>query len=240
MTLNTKKKYIKKKSKEWKWLRKTLLVLFIIGFAGLAALFGINQYVKASAENIIITPRQASEMKADCILVLGAGVVGKDNKPSPMLEDRILQGVELYYSGASGKLLMSGDHGRVNYDEVNTMKQIAIGKGVPSKNIFMDHAGFSTYESLYRACDIFETKKIIIVTQKYHLYRALFIAKRLGFDAYGVASDPRDYGGQDYRDAREILARNKDFFYVIFKPQPTYLGEKIPISGNGDLTNDKS
>jgi len=222
-----------------KWIKKTFLSLIALGLLGIIAVFGINFYVKAAAKAQIITPTQAAELKVDCILVLGAGVTGKENKPSPMLEDRLLQGISLYKAGASDRLLMSGDHGRVNYDEVNTMKQVAIDKGIPSKNIFMDHAGFSTYESLYRARDIFEAKKIIIVTQKYHLYRALYIAKRMGFEAYGVPSDPRDYGGQDYRELREILARNKDFFYVIFKPKPTYLGKQIPISGSGDLTNDK-
>jgi vancomycin permeability regulator SanA len=102
----------------------------------------------------------------------------------------------------------------------------------------MDHAGFSTYESLYRTRDIFKAKKILIVTQKYHMYRAIYIADKLGLDAYGVSSDPRIYAGQSYREIREILARSKDFFNVIVKPKPTYLGKTIPISGNGDLTND--
>ena len=155
-----------------------------------------------------------------------------------MLEDRLLQGIELYFGGASDRLLMSGDHGRKDYDEVNIMKKFAIGKGVPSKHIFMDHAGFSTYESMYRARDIFQVKKAIIVTQKYHLYRALYVADALGIEAYGVASDPRIYAGQDYREKREILARIKDFFTVIIQPEPTYLGEIIPIDGDGDLTND--
>jgi vancomycin permeability regulator SanA len=102
----------------------------------------------------------------------------------------------------------------------------------------MDHAGFSTYESLYRARDIFKVKKVIIVTQKYHLSRALYVAQNLGLEAYGVASDPRQYAGQNYREIREVLARIKDFFYVLAKPKPTFLGEAIPVSGNGDLTND--
>lgn len=237
MTLQAKKKYVKKKKKR-NLMKMTLLSVFIAGLSGLILLFGINFYVKAAVKDEILSPEQASKINTDCILVLGAGV-DMNGTPSPMLEDRILQGINLYELGESKKLLMSGDHGRDNYDEVNAMKNTAIEKGVPSEDIFMDHAGFSTYESLFRAREIFEAKKIIIVTQKYHLYRALFIAERLGFEAYGVASDPRAYGGQDYRDAREILARNKDFFFVLFKPEPTYLGEKIPISGNGNLTNDK-
>ena len=134
---------------------------------------------------------------------------------------------------------MSGDHGRKEYDEVNVMKEYAIKNGVPSEDIFMDHAGFSSYESIYRAKEIFEANKIIIVTQKYHLYRALYIANQLGLDAYGVNSDPRQYVGTTYRECREILARNKDFIKCIFKPKSTYLGDSIPVSGNGDVTNDK-
>lgn len=220
-------------------MKTLLLSIIFIGLAGLITMFGINLYVKAAVKDEILAPEKLSEINADCILVLGAGVYA-NGVPSPMLEDRILQGIDLYDLGASKKILMSGDHGRVNYDEVNVMKQTAIDKGVASEDVFMDHAGFSTYESLFRAREIFEVKKIIIVTQKYHLYRALYIAERLGFEAYGVASNPRDYSGQNYRDAREILARNKDFIYVIFRPEPTYLGEKIPISGNGNLTNDKN
>jgi vancomycin permeability regulator SanA len=133
---------------------------------------------------------------------------------------------------------MSGDHGSEDYDEVNTMKDYAIDKGIDSENIFMDHAGFSTYESLYRARDVFKIKKIIIVTQRYHLYRALYIANSLGLDAYGVASDPQQYVGQELREIREIVARVKDFFIVIVKPYPKYLGDAIPVNGNGDKTND--
>ena len=173
----------------------------------------------------------------DCILVLGC-LVRSEGNPSDMLADRLRRGVELYKAEAAPKLLMTGDHGRTNYDEVNTMKQYAMDEGIPSQDIFMDHAGFSTYESMYRARDIFQAKKILIVTQEYHLYRALYVAQALGLDAYGVNADYRNYSGQSMRDIREILARNKDFLTSIFQPQPTYLGDAIPISGSGDLTND--
>lgn len=157
-----------------------------------------------------------------------------------MLEDRLLQGIALYKRGVASKIIMSGDHGKKDYDEVNVMKQYAIEQGVPSEDIFMDHAGFSSYESIYRAKEIFKAQKIIIVTQKYHLYRSIYIAKQLDLEAYGVSSDPRKYSGQWARELREIVARNKDFFKCIFKPKPTYLGETIPVSGNGDVTNDKT
>ena len=217
--------------KLFKKLSATVLCLGII--CG-AALMGINFYVKSAAEKYILNPDEV-ENNYDCILVLGCGVTG--NTPSHMLEDRLLQGIELYKNGASEKLLMSGDHGRENYDEVNVMKSFAQERGISSENIFMDHAGFSTYESMYRARDIFKAEKILIVTQDYHLYRAIYDARALGLDACGVASNPRSYAGQTYRDLREILARNKDFVYSIIQPEPTYLGEAIPVQGDGNLTN---
>ena len=208
------------------------MILFII------AILLINRYVKTSTQNQIIGNNDYSKLEdIDCIIVLGAGIWG--DKPSPMLEDRLLEAVDLYNNKVSPKIIMSGDHGRKEYDEVNIMKAFAIEQGIPSEDIFMDHAGFSTYESLYRAKEIFEAKKVVIVTQKYHLYRALYIANQLGIEAYGVGSDPRRYVGETYREFREILARNKDFFGCIIKPKPTYLGETIPVYGSGDLTNDK-
>ena len=203
----------------------------------LAIVLGINLYVKVSTKKQIIENNAYSKIKdIDCIIVLGAGIWG--DKPSPMLEDRLLEAISLYNNNVSSKIIMSGDHGSKEYDEVNIMKKFAIEKGIPSENIFMDHAGFSSYESVYRAKEIFGAKKVVIVTQKYHLYRALYIANQLGIEAYGVGSDPRKYAGQTYREIREILARNKDFFKCILKPQSTYLGATIPVSGNGDITND--
>jgi len=134
---------------------------------------------------------------------------------------------------------MSGDHGQTDYDEVNAMKQFAIDLNVPSEDVFMDHAGFSTYESMYRAKEIFKAEKVVIVTQEYHLYRSIYIAEQLGLEAYGVASDLQNYTKQPYYDFREVLARDKDFVQSVFKPEPTYLGNAVPISGNGDVTNDK-
>ena len=109
--------------------------------------------------------------------------------------------------------------------------------GVPSTNVFMDHAGFSTYESMYRARDVFCAERVIVVSQRYHLYRVVYDARALGLEAWGVAAEDIAYLGQTLRDVREILARNKDYFYCLFRPEPTFLGEAIPISGNGDLSN---
>ena len=214
-------------------MKKILILLCVLILIGITYLLSINFYVTSSTKKQINTKLNE---KADCILVLGAGIWG--DKPSPMLQDRLDTAIKLYKDGVSNKIIMSGDHGTKEYDEVNIMKQYAIDAGIPSNDIFMDHAGFSTYESIYRARDIFKVKNMVIVTQEYHLYRALFIANKLGIKSYGVNSDPREYAGQLYREAREILARNKDFMYTIFKPKPTYLGETIPVSGDGDITND--
>lgn len=216
-----------------------LIVLASLAVFGAALVFGINAWVVYSGGQYILTPEEAATLSdVDCILVLGCGV-WDDGRPSHMLEDRLKRGVALYNEGAAPKLLMSGDHGRTEYDEVNTMKNYAIDAGVPSEDIFMDHAGFSTYESMYRAKDIFCAEKIVIVSQEYHLYRAIYTARALGIEAYGVAADYRTYSGQLYRDIREILARDKDFFVAIFQPDYPYDGETIPVSGNGNLTNDK-
>lgn len=216
---------------------RVLITITSLGILAVIAVFSINSYIKSVAKKKIISLEQAINLDdIDCILVLGAGVRG--DRPTHMLEDRLNYGITLYDNGVSDRILMSGDHGQKHYDEVNVMKDYAVNKGISSSAIFMDHAGFSTYESLYRARDIFQAKKIIIVTQEYHLYRSLYIADKLGLEAYGVASDPRQYVRQNVREAREVLARNKDFIYTIIKPKPTYLGDSIPVSGDGNVTND--
>lgn len=231
-----KKNKIKSKKKVIKRISIAISVFMIIIVSGMLI---INSYVKNTVDNHILSPEDALEISdVDCILVLGCGV-REDGSPSDMLRDRLTRGIELYNGNAAPKLLMSGDHGQTDYNEVGVMKQYAIDADIPSEDIFMDHAGFSTYESMYRAKEIFQAKKIIIVTQEYHLYRAIYIARQLGLDAYGVSSDYHTYGGQTMRDIREIMARVKDFGSTIFKPEPTFLGEAIPVSGNGDITNDE-
>lgn len=220
-------------------MNKRKIIKYIIIFLTIIMIIvmSINTYVKMSTKKQILGKSNFTNLKdIDAILVLGAGING--TKPSHMLEDRLLKAIELYKNNISSKIIMSGDHGKADYDEVNIMKNFAIEKGVTSEDIFMDHAGFSSYESVYRAKQIFKAKKIIIVTQKYHLYRALYIANKLGIEAYCVGADSRKYVGETYREVREILARNKDFIKCIFKPEPTFLGESIPVSGNGDMTND--
>ena len=215
-----------------------LINCLIITFIGvIIGVLLINASVVLTTKNNIITEDDAININdIDCILILGAGIRGKS--PSPMLEDRLLQGISLY-NDTYNKIIVSGDHMNKDYDEVNVMKDYLISKDIPSNDIFMDHAGISTYDSIYRAKHFFDAKRIIIITQEYHLYRALYIAENLNIEAYGITSNPREYYGQTARDIREILARTKDYFKVLFKLKSTYLGDKISLNDNGNITNDK-
>lgn len=215
------------------------MLLAVLGLCLLltAGVLGVNGYVCARASSYLLTREEAAELEnVDCILVLGCGV-RENGEPSLMLRDRLDMGLALFEAEAAPKLLMSGDHSRTDYDEVNAMKSYAMERGVASRDVFTDHAGFSTYESMYRARDIFQAKRVIIVSQRYHLYRAVYDARALGLEAWGVAAEDIAYLGQTARDMREILARGKDWLYCILQPEPTFLGEAIPVSGDGDLSS---
>ena len=214
----------------------TFSILFLI--LSLASVLMVNKNVESIGTKYIVSATDVPN--ADAILVLGAYVL-PNGLVSTMLNDRLTVGYELYEQGKAPKLLVSGDHGHKDYDEVNSMKNFLKNKGVPSQDIFMDHAGFSTYESVYRARDVFRVHKVIIVTQEYHLMRAIYVARALGLEAYGVASDRHDYGQamKMYR-IREIAARNKDFLWAnVIKPKPTFLGDAIPVFGDGKATDDQ-
>lgn len=218
--------------------KKIIQIFIILSALALIALYAINSYVVDSTEaQIYSKDTLPADPERSCILILGCGV-RTDGTPSSMLNDRLEEGIALYKIGAAPKIIVSGDHGRKNYDEVNVMKNFALERGVPSEDIFMDHAGFSTYESIYRAKEIFKADNIIIVTQNFHIFRALHIANALGIKAVGVNSDPHRYVGHQYNELREMAARTKDFITCIIKPKPTYLGEAIPVNGNGNITND--
>ena len=215
-----------------------LLAVIAIGLCTLMLAIAslINVIVKQTVSGQIVPEEDAAGIDADCILVLGAGV-REDGTPSPMLADRLNTAVSLYRLGASSRILMSGDHRNDDYDEVGPMKAAAAAAGVPSGAVFLDHAGYSTYDSLYRAKEIFGAEKIVIVTQEYHLYRALYIAHALGLDAVGVAAPPKNDLGQLYRDLREWAARVKDFVYVMGKPEAEVMGKPVSLAGDGDMTN---
>lgn len=222
-----------------RWKRAVKLLAGCL-FVGITLFCAVNGYVMTTAGRKIASIEELgkNEKKADAVLVLGAQVKA-DGSPSVMLRERLDAGIEAYKSGLADRMIMSGDHGREEYDEVNTMKAYAVERGVPSEHIFMDHAGFSTYESMYRAKEIFQAENVIVVTQKYHLYRALYDAQMMGLKARGVICDTAVYAGDTYRKFRESIARLKDVGYCVLKPEPSCMGEVIPVSGNGDVTNDK-
>ena len=222
-----------------KILKRIAIVGMCLCLALIALVMTVNSIVLIRTGNRVCrTPADVTDTDYDCILVLGAGIVR--GRPSDMLADRLNIAIELYKNGVAPKILVSGDHGQEDYDEVNVMKNYCIENGVKSEDVFMDHAGFSTYESVWRAKEIFGVKKMVIATQEYHLYRALYIADALDIDAIGVDAALRGYRGEFWRISRELMARCKDFGMSMIKPQPTYTGEKISLDQSGDITNDQA
>lgn len=224
---------------------KLLVVLIALAMLGLMVIVLVNNKVKSDTQDDIfyvvqgktidinsVSTGRIADFDADCAIVLGCGIEDSET-PSPMLKDRLDVGIELYRQGLVPKILLSGDNGQEGHNEIHVMLKYTRDAGVPEKDIFCDHAGFSTYDSMYRAADIFKVERAIIVTQKYHEYRALYIAKKLGIEVCGVASDQEAYFGQTYREMREILARDKDFLKANLRAKATYGGETIPISGSG-------
>lgn len=194
----------------------------------------LNLYVVKQAEDYILTADKAAQYDADCIIILGA-MVYDQNTLSDILEDRVITGIDLFNKGAADRILMSGDNSSVEYNEGYAMAKYAIKAGIDPDCIFQDCAGFSTYESMYRARDVFQAKRVIIVTQEFHMSRAIYLARSLGLEAYGVTSDLRTYSSEKYNNLREAAARVKAVFTAVTKPEPTFLGDAIPINGKGNL-----
>ena len=207
-----------------------------VALAIVAVFAATNAVTIVGSKGSIVSADEASISSADAIVVLGASVFA-DGTPSGILQDRLDDGIALYFAGVAPKLIMSGDNGTESYNEVRVMKQYAIAQGVPSEDIFCDHAGFSTYESMYRAKYVFGCQRIVVATQTYHLYRALWSAKSLGMQAKGVPSDYHEYQKQLQYDIREVPARTKDFFKALFRMPSTYVGDAINLDQDGDVTN---
>ena len=216
-----------------------LRVLVVTAGAGLLAamiLFvGSNLFIMWQGGRHRVTgPSEAPN--AEVAIVLGAKV-WPGGTPSNMLEDRLLTGIELYRQGKVGKLLLSGDHGQVDYDEVNAMRTFVLDRGVPPEDVFMDHAGFSTYDTMYRARDVFQVRDALVVTQGFHLDRAVYTARALGLEATGVPADLRPYQNEGRFAARDWLARLKALLQLhVLRSSPRFLGPPIPISGDGRVT----
>ena len=195
-----------------KWTKIILALIFTLILTGV----GINVWVVKGTQKDIVASIQGEKIrfiahkkdveqfKADCLIVPGAGVK-PDGKPSKMLADRLDLAIRLYQMGIAPKILLSGDNGQMEYNELAAMQKYVLDRGVPKEDIFLDHAGFSTYETMYRAKEVFLVKRGIVVTQSYHLHRALHVGKMLDMEVRGAASDQKRYTGQGMRDAREIL-----------------------------------
>ncbi len=215
-------------------ISKTLLLILIITAV---IIFGINAYMLSTTRSRI---KEAGAILADgeqfeAILVLGAGV--RNGKPTALLQDRLDTGIALYKGGAAPKLIVSGDHSSSAYNEVGVMKNYAMEQGVPEEDIFQDHKGYSTYESVMRARKIFRAEKLIFVSQNYHLYRTLYLADRSGIRALAAPSDLHLYKKMPSYQLREAAARCKDFFTGIFQPPYYAGGEEIDLTGDGRITN---
>ncbi len=216
-------------------LLQCAVLLLLCGVLTLTLVLTVSaSMVKLTAQSIVTASDLSPDADFDCILVLGAGV-RDDGTPSDMLYDRVKAACSAYHVLEDVPILMSGDH-TGDYNEVGVMKALAIEMGVPSENIFLDHEGYSTYESLYRAKAVFGAKKILIITQEYHLHRALYISRELDMEASGVSADLRPYRKQTQYELREHLARFKDFFAAAKGDYDDHLDPPVDLSGNGDLT----
>ncbi len=213
-----------------------MVLACVVAVAAVFAATNVITVVGSKGSIVTASAAQSQTQQADAIVVLGASVLA-DGTPSTILQDRLDDGIQLYFAGVAPKIIMSGDNETASYNEVKAMKSYAIAQGVPSEDIFCDHAGFSTYESMYRAKYVFGCERIVVATQTYHLYRALWSAQCLGMQAQGVPSDYRTYQKQTQYDIREIPARTKDFFKALLRVPSTYVGDPISLNQSGDVTN---
>jgi SanA protein len=218
------------------WRRPLLLCLvLVITIAIITAL--ANTWVWYTTQSAIFTPSQIAT-KQQVGIVLGAKVYA-DGRLSGMTQDRCDTAINLYQQGKIEKILISGDHGQAEYDEVNTMKDYLLSHNIPAEHIFLDHAGFDTYDSIYRAKAIFQAESAIIITQQFHLPRAVFIAQQLGLPAIGAVADIKDYGHMERVIIREKIAVMKAWFNILLQAKPTYLGDVIPLIGDSKRSWDE-
>lgn len=216
----------------WKILRRVVVSVILVGATtGLlccaVVLFHRSEIV--SVDSVASAP----------IAIIFGAKVKDDGTPSDILRDRLLTGIDLYDRHLVSKLLLSGDDGQIAYDEVNVMREFVLDHGVEPSDIFLDHAGFDTFDSMARASKVFGVTEAILVTQKYHLPRALYLAEAFHIAAQGVSADRQTYRGMLRYEARELLADVKAVFDVVFHVSPKYLGEPIDATGDGQTTWDE-
>lgn len=223
-------------------------VIALVVAAGLYSVV-INSHIREKSEDKIIFDlkengdalseealKAIKELNPECIIVLGCAIEDYET-PTDMLRDRLDAGIALYNMGVAPKILLTGDNGQVEYNEIHTMLTYTLQAGVPPQDVFCDHAGFSTSESMIRAANIFSVKSAVVVTQRYHEYRALYNAEKMGINALGVSASQKQYLGQALREMRELLARNKDFLLFNIGNPSAVGGEKIDITGDGRVSH---
>lgn len=219
-----------------KLVKKAILGGLFISALGITSFLGINLAINFQGQKFVVEGfKEIPESQA--VLILGAKV--NKGTLSQMLKDRADTAIEIYSGGKAEKILISGDHGSKYYDEVNAVKNYLLSKGIPAEDIFTDYAGFDTYDSLYRAKEVFEVDSLIISTQDFHLRRAIYIGRQLGVEVYGFKADKNEYGDIREFEFRESFANIKAFFEVLLKVQPSYLGDSIPLTGDGRSSWDK-
>ena len=213
-----------------KWIWRIFLILLLLGLSGILVLYFVNQHVRSSAEQLLET--SMTEIKIEepprIAIVFGAGV-RSDGRLSNVLYDRVLTAVELYRAGRVRKILMSGDNPTHSYDEPTAMKEAAVQLGVPAGEIVLDFAGRRTYDTCYRAREIFEIKKAILVTQEFHQARALYLCNNLGVDSVGITANRRRYAGERSWAMREFFSVFSAWFEMNFMPFAPIGGRKEPI-----------
>ena len=193
--------------------------------------------VTASRGNVHTVSQVAAELAdapADAVVVLGASVHA-DGTPSDILADRLEVAVDLYKAGAARAVIVSGDNRSSHYNESDAMKAFCVEAGVPSEDVYVDRGGVGTYESMYRARAVFGAERIIVATQAYHLYRAMFTADCLGMETWGVACDKGAYDNQQMYSAREVMARAKDFYAALLHLPVDTAGETVSLTDSGDM-----
>ena len=218
-------------------MRKFLNIIVFAAIAIVLLVLALQLHVNRSSRDLIHEDVQDISPVYTGI-VLGASV-RPDQSLSPILADRVDAALNAFNAGKFKRFLLSGDHGNRNYDEVNAMKDYLTKKGVPDSVIFLDHAGFDTYDSMYRAREVFQVKDAVIFTQKFHLPRAVYLANNLGLNAQGFVADMRDYESNSSLKRREWLANIKAWSELNIEKKPTFSGNPIPITGKSELSHDK-
>jgi SanA protein len=214
--------------------RRVRIIAWSVGGAVLATALlvgALNAYVLLS-ESGDSTDQVARVPDAQVALVLGA-YVEPDGHMSQMLADRVQRAEQLWRAGKVQRILVSGDHHTWSYDEPDTMRRALQAAGVPGRDIFTDHAGFNTWDSMVRARKVFGVHSAIVVTQGFHMPRALYLAAHAGLQAHGLTSDLHGYGRQgELSGLREVLARVKAV-YQGTTGEKVLLGPRIAITGDG-------